>query len=238
MKIHVEYFGPAHDWAGARSDTFDLEDRAALAKLIERMMHARPELAKRRTVLRFAVNESFVDQERELADQDRVAVIPPVSGGSDEDLVMIVDTPIDAAAVRDHVVGKAGTHGFEVLGIGGVVIFEGVTRLEEHPEFGPLLRLEYEAHGNMALQQMKKLAAAARRQWEVQRLALVHRVGPVPIGESSVVIGISCSHRGEAFDACGYLIDTLKQDVPIWKKEIWADGDPTWVDPSAESGPR
>lgn len=224
MRIVVEYFGPAQTWAGSREDVFEVAAGADLAALIPTMVEKRPGLANRTTVLRFAINESFADPRRALVDGDRVAVIPPVSGGVDDDLIALVNGPIDIEAVRRHVGGDPS--------VGGIAWFDGVTRFERHETFGGLLRLEYEVYENMAISQMRLLAAEARRRWGVSRLAIVHRVGPVDIGQTSVTIAVACGHRAEAFDACRYLIDTLKKDVPIWKREVWQNGPTTWVDPT------
>lgn len=194
--------------------------------MMDMVMEKHPEMAKARDSLRMAVNEEFVGADAELCDGDEVAVIPPVSGGADDDLVAIVSGPIDAGEVREHVCGDPA--------FGGVATFEGVTRLERDAEHGDLVRLEYEAYRGMAVKQMRKLAAEARSRWPVGRLAVVHRVGEVPCGEASVVIAVACGHRDEAFEACRWLIDTLKTEVPIWKREVWRDGASSWVDPTNE----
>ncbi len=227
MRIQVEYLGPARDWTGRAEEVLDLDAGATLATAVDRMMACAPELAARKKALRFAVNLEFAERGRVLGEGDRVAVIPPVSGGTSNDLVEIVHQPIDGVAIRRHVGGDPA--------VGGVVVFDGVTRYEEHPEHGGLVRLEYEAYGDMAAAEMRKLADEARQRWGVERLAFVHRVGPVPIGEPSIVIAVACGHRAEAFAACRFLIDELKQRVPIWKKEIWKSGESSWVDPTAGS---
>jgi molybdopterin synthase catalytic subunit len=104
---------------------------------------------------------------------------------------------------------------------GGIDVFVGTTRAERHAEGGNLLRLDYEAYPEMAIREMKKLAADARSKWAIARLAIWHRTGAVAVGEPSVVIAVSCPHRGEAFEACRFLIDELKKSVPIWKKEVY-----------------
>jgi molybdopterin synthase catalytic subunit len=110
---------------------------------------------------------------------------------------------------------------------GGVDVFVGTTRAERHAEAGELLRLEYEAYPEMAVGEMEKLAGQARARWPILGLAMWHRVGPVAVGEPSVVIAVSCPHRGEAFEACRFLIDELKKTVPIWKKEVY-EGESRW----------
>jgi molybdopterin synthase catalytic subunit len=112
---------------------------------------------------------------------------------------------------------------------GGIAVFLGCSRAEKHADGRELLALDYEAYPEMALKQMQELARLAREKWPIIKLAILHRVGRVGLGEPSVLIAVSTPHRGEAFEACRWLIDTLKKDVAIWKKEVWADGSGTWV---------
>jgi len=115
---------------------------------------------------------------------------------------------------------------------GGIAVFLGVTRAEDHPSAkAGLSALDYEAYEELAMKQLAELAARARKRWPILRLAVLHRTGRVGIEEPSVVIAVSTPHRKEAFQACEWLIDTLKTDVAIWKKEVWSDGQTTWVDP-------
>jgi molybdopterin synthase catalytic subunit len=111
---------------------------------------------------------------------------------------------------------------------GGIDLFLGTTREETDPAGRRLMALDYEAYREMATSQLRDLAARARRQWPIARLALLHRVGRVPVGQPSVIIGVATPHRAEAFAACRWLIDTLKAEAAIWKKEIWHDGAETW----------
>ena len=130
-----------------------------------------------------------------------------------QDSIRLVDEPLEAGeAVSAVNCAKAG----------GIDVFIGTTRAERHPEAGDLLRLDYEAYPEMAVSQMEKLAAQARAKWPIVRLAIWHRIGAVAVGDPSVVIAVSCPHRGDAFEACRYLIDELKKAVPIWKKEVYA----------------
>jgi molybdopterin synthase catalytic subunit len=118
---------------------------------------------------------------------------------------------------------------------GAIDVFLGTTRSEEHRQTKlPLLALDYEAYAEMALPQLHTLAAAARSQWPVLKLAILHRTGRVPLSEPSVLIAVSTPHRAEAFAACQFLITALKADVAIWKKEVWADGSGTWVHPQGK----
>jgi molybdopterin synthase catalytic subunit/GNAT superfamily N-acetyltransferase len=120
---------------------------------------------------------------------------------------------------------------------GGIAVFLGTTRAEDNAAKQPLVALDYEAYPEMSLEQMRDLARRARERWPIARLALLHRSGRVAVGEPSVIIAVASPHRAEAFDACEWLIDTLKNEVAIWKKEVWADGAETWVDPVSRVPP-
>jgi molybdopterin synthase catalytic subunit len=114
---------------------------------------------------------------------------------------------------------------------GGIAVFLGTTRAEDSAAGQRLLALDYEAYGEMAGPQLADLARRARERWPIIKLAVLHRTGRVGLAEASVVIAVSTPHRAESFEACRWLIDTLKDEVSIWKKEIWADGSGSWVDP-------
>jgi molybdopterin synthase catalytic subunit len=114
--------------------------------------------------------------------------------------------------------------------VGGVNCFLGITRGETSTTGSSLLALDYESYAEMATAHMHRLAEQAGQRWRILRLALLHRVGRVAVGEPSIVIAVATPHRAEAFDACRWLIDTLKAEVPIWKREVWADGPGDWVE--------
>ncbi|MBV8780224.1 MAG: molybdenum cofactor biosynthesis protein MoaE [Phycisphaerae bacterium] len=114
---------------------------------------------------------------------------------------------------------------------GGVVFFAGTTRAETAADGRELLALDYEAYREMALRQLDDLAERAKQKWPVRHVVIWHRVGRVNVGDPSVLIAIATPHRGDAFAACEWLIDHLKKEVAIWKREVWADGSSTWVHP-------
>jgi molybdopterin synthase catalytic subunit len=132
-------------------------------------------------------------------------------------MLKIVCTPIDLDEVLRSVKSPEA---------GAIDIFIGTTR--NHSNGKEVLSLEYEVYEPMALKLMEAIVAEAHRRWTINRIAIVHRVGKVEIGEASVIVGVSAPHRREAFEACRYAIDALKKDVPIWKKEFFADGE-IWV---------
>jgi molybdopterin synthase catalytic subunit len=136
-------------------------------------------------------------------------------------MIEVTEKPLDHGAITDRVRSNQA---------GAVCSFLGTVR--EMTGERRTSALEYEAYPEMAHKKMAELEAEARQRWPVIELALVHRVGHLELGEISVVVAVSCPHRDQAFAACRWLIDTLKEVVPIWKKEVWADGTEEWVDPT------
>jgi molybdopterin synthase catalytic subunit len=223
--VEIIFFGPARDAAGAPSVILPYSPELTLGQVIDALMQRYPKLKVGRAFLRFAVNGEFADPELRINSTDEIAVIPPVSGGqSDLELIELLGEPIDVASVRRFVSADPT--------LGGIVTFEGATRFERHAQHGALVRLDYEAYAEMALAQMRRIAAEARAIWPIGRLAMVHRTGEVAPGVASVMIAVACPHRHEAFEACRWLIDTLKKVVPLWKREVWEDGSSHWVDPT------
>jgi molybdopterin synthase catalytic subunit len=145
---------------------------------------------------------------------------------SRRDWVKLTLEPLDVAACVGFVSAPEA---------GGVDVFLGTTRGETNGAGQVLEALDYEAYQEMAVGQMLELARGVRERWPVVKCALHHRLGRVGVGEASVVIAGPPPHRGEAFEACGWLIDMLKKDVTVWKKEVWADGTGTWVHPEKKS---
>jgi len=114
---------------------------------------------------------------------------------------------------------------------GGIAIFLGTTRADQNGAGQSLIALEYEAYPEMALQQLRQITVVARQKWPIVKVAILHRIGTVVIAEPSVLVGVSTPHRQEAFEACRWIMDSVKKTAAIWKKEVWADGSGTWVHP-------
>ncbi|HEY7118631.1 MAG TPA: molybdenum cofactor biosynthesis protein MoaE [Tepidisphaeraceae bacterium] len=140
------------------------------------------------------------------------------------DWLEILATPLPVARAIEFVSATTA---------GGIAIFLGTTRDDANEKGQPLAALDYEAYADLASRQLTELAHDARQRWPILKLAVLHRTGRVALGEPSVLIAVSTPHRAEAFEACRWLIDTLKADLAVWKKEIWSDGTGTWVDPHA-----
>ncbi len=184
-----------------------------------------------------AVNQEYTARDRTLHDGDEVAILPPVSGGTaptepnPAPRVALVREPIVAAAIAREI--KAGADG-------AVCIFDGIVR--DNTRGRRTLHLDYEAYEEMALKQMHLLRAEAIEHFGVREIAIVHRLGRLTVGETSIFIAVASAHRGAAFEACRWVIDTLKKTVPIWKLEqfvdgaAWADGEPFPDDLSKDSG--
>lgn len=183
-----------------------------------------PELGGIWDVIAVAVNQQYAGGTAALSDDDEVALLPPVSGGTAAEgkanarmQVELVRDPIDTRAITDAI--KAGEDG-------AVTIFDGIVR--NNTRGRQTLYLDYTAYESMALEQMRALAAEAKERFGVRDVAMVHRLGRLEIGETSILIAVASAHRGVTFDACRWLIDTLKKQVPIWKQEVFVDG-AVWV---------
>ena len=224
ISIQVLFLGPARDFARSESDHVDLEGGSTVAELRALLAQRYPKLAPALSTARLAVNEEFVRDDRVLLPGDVAAVIPPVSGGEESTTVWIdlVNSAIPTGQLREFVGGDTR--------LGGIVTFEGATRSVDDPQHGRLVRLEYEAYDSMARRQLEHLAEVAVKRWGPGRIAILHRLGPVPPGETSVALATAFAHRKEAYEASRWLIDTLKVDVAIWKKDIFEDGFVRWVE--------
>ncbi len=216
MRVTVLVFGVLKEMITGESQTLELPPGATVDTVLLRLL---PEQSKLWPTLAVAVNQHYAPRHHPLQDGDEVALLPPVSGGSVS--VALVRDPIDTAAIATSV--KQGEDG-------AVAIFDGIVR--NNTKGRRTLYLVYEAYESMALAQLQKLAEEAIANHGVRQVAIVHRLGKLAVGETSVLIAVASAHRGQAFDACRWLIDTLKKTVPIWKKEhfedgaVWADGDP------------
>ncbi len=232
MKVKVISFGVLKNWLGAAESEIELPQGATVANLLE-LLISRFNAPLGRSIA-VSVNAEFSTRTQVLCDGDEVGLLPPVSGGSSrpvdaaeesaanrEGSTALTRQPIDAAKLLAD--AKQGEDG-------AVVVFDGIVRNETRGR--KTLYLDYEAYEEMAARQLDKLARQARSQFGVRHVSIVHRLGRLEVGESSVLIVVASAHRAPAFEASRWIIDTLKKTVPIWKKEtfvdgvVWADGEP------------
>ena len=220
VRITALLFGQVREWVGSTSLDLELEEPATVESAFAVLKSQRPRLAEMERSLLFAVNEEYASPSHPLSDGDRLAVLPPVSGGEAEsrDIFEITREPIDIAGLRARLLeGDSGA----------VVIFDGVAR--NNTKGRPTIYLEYEGYEPMALRTMEQIGREVHERWPINRVGIIHRLGRLDITESSVVIVVTSAHRKVAFEACHYAIDRLKKTVPIWKKEYFEDG-AVWVE--------
>jgi molybdopterin synthase catalytic subunit len=219
-RFTVKLFATLRERARAAELTREFPDGASVGEIWKLLVREFPELAGHHDSVGFAVNQEYVEGNFRPHAGDEIAFIPPVSGGADARWVgsiTIGRERIDVAALEREVADPAA---------GAIVTFVGTTRIDNAGRI--VLRLEYEAYEPMALAEMRKLAREAGQRWQIVRIAIAHRIGAVEIGETSVAIVVSAAHRGEAFEACRFAIDRLKEVVPIWKKEYFEGGE-VWI---------
>jgi molybdopterin synthase catalytic subunit len=222
MRIKLRYFASLRERLGKTEETREIPDGASVGQVWELLTEERPELAELERSVAFAVAQEYVDKDHRLQDNDELAFIPPVSGGAmPEDHTRILSKttqdPIDMQELSDFVADS---------GAGAMASFVGTTRNTN--EGRQVIRLEYECYPGMAEKEMSKIGRQVLERWPVLKIALIHRLGRVDIGQASVAIAVSSSHRHAAFEACHYAINTLKETVPIWKKELY-EGGQVWI---------
>jgi molybdopterin synthase catalytic subunit len=216
MRIRVLLFGAVREAVGAKELEVRLDDGADLGALRALLAGQHAVFADYGDRLMAAVNQQTRPDACLLSEGDEVAFLPPVSGGAPR--CSVSDQPLDVSGVVQRVVGPDA---------GGIVTFVGAVRDQSRGR--DIRHLEYEAYPDMALREMDKICEVAAQRWPGARVAIAHRHGHLAIGDLAVVVVAAAPHRAEAFEACRFAIDTLKQTVPIWKKEVASDGE-YWVD--------
>ena len=208
MRVRVKLFAALRERAGGGERELELGDGATLGDVWSRL-----DLGPEPDGLLYAVNREYADRDQPLGDGDEIALIPPVSGGA----FRLADEPLSLDAAVAEVADERA---------GAIVTFVGTTRV--HSRGRTVLHLEYEAYADMAEAEMRRIADDLRGRYELCEIAIHHRTGRVGIGEPSVVIAVSAPHRQDALAACKDAIDTLKETVPVWKKEVYEGGE-EWI---------
>jgi molybdopterin synthase catalytic subunit len=228
MQVRVLPFGVLKDWLGSSPATVELPEGATVAELLERLSagQAAPQPARLLRGIAVSVNAEFAAGTRVLSEGDEVGLLPPVSGGAARAASVCdgfgEERPAAAELTREPIDAErliAAVKGGED---GAVVVFEGTVRNNSRGR--QTIYLDYEAYEEMARNRMEALAGEARTRFGVRQVTMVHRLGRLQVGETSVLIVVAAAHRGPAFEACRWLIDALKKTVPIWKKETFVDG--------------
>ncbi len=220
MQITVRYFASIREVIGLRSEVRDVPESMTAGALLDQIVREHPEIEGLRRASRIMLNQDYAEPDQLLSDGDELALIPPVSGGSDA--FRVTDQPIDMQALAALVSSQAS---------GAVTTFAGQVR--DNARGRGVLVLEYEAYESAAEKALAKIGADIRERWDIEGIAITHRVGRLEIGEISVGIAVASAHRAEAFDACRHAIEQIKRVVPIWKKEFYAGGE-TWIGSEAE----
>jgi molybdopterin converting factor subunit 1 len=227
MKVRVLFFGVLKDLIGCGSEELTLPEQATAADVMEHYQEQITRLRGLAHAIAISINQEYAAADAPLHAGDEIALLPPVSGGAspgpdaNESQVRLTREPINTASILERLKQPED---------GAAVVFEGIVR--NHSRGRKTLFLHYEAYEEMALKQLVALAQQARAKFEIDNAAIVHRLGHLEIGDISVLMVVVSAHRAAAFEACRWLIDTLKKTVPIWKKEhfvdgaIWADGEP------------
>ena len=219
IRIRLFAFGSLKTIVSAGGDWRELNSGQSVADLLASLCHEglTDEAALRTAAI--AVNQHYTPRTHTLHDGDEVAILPPVSGGLNlTPHIALVREPIDTAAIQRSLKSPSD---------GALCIFDGIVR--DNTRGRRTLHLDYEAYEDMALKQLHLLRSEAIELFAIRDVAIVHRLGRLTVGETSVFIAVAAAHRGAAFDACRWVIDTLKKTVPIWKREQFADG-AAWAD--------
>ena len=230
MQVRTLFFGMLKDLAGRSSDSLNLPENATLGDVVAHYEELIPRLGELAASIAISINQEFAGPDSKLKDGDEIAFLPPVSGGLQEPDRERIARRSYSSIVREKIDTQAVLARLKQPSDGAAVVFDGVVR--DNTRGRRTLYLDYEAYEEMALKQMDALASQALEQFPIRDVAVVHRLGRLEIGETSVLIVVASAHRAAAFEACRWIIDTLKRTVPIWKKEyfedgaVWADGEP------------
>ncbi len=233
MRIRVLLFGQLKDIVGQQEQCLDLQPGADLASVVTHYAEKFPAFKPLSSAIACSINQEYASASDILREGDEVGLLPPVSGGKAPVAPPPAGVSLESehcAIVRNKIAVQEIVDSLKRPQDGATCAFEGIVR--NNTRGRRTLYLDYEAYESMALNEMEKLAQTALEEFQVRDIRLVHRLGRLEIGETSVLIAVASGHRGPAFEACRWLIDTLKKTVPIWKKEhfedgaVWADGEP------------
>jgi molybdopterin synthase catalytic subunit len=212
MEVVVRYFAIIREIVGRSVERLQLSESATAGEVFDGLVEEHPRLERLKPVTMLMVNKVYVTEDHKLRDGDELALIPPVSGGA-QARFCVQSEPLDPRLIESLVAHP---------GAGAIATFIGTVR--DHGRDRAVTHLEYEAYAPAAELTLAEIGEEIRERWGVDHVAIAHRVGSLAIGEASVVISVASAHRDAAFEACRYAIERIKEIVPVWKKEHYADG--------------
>lgn len=222
ITVHMRYFAFVREQLGTSKADIELADGSTVAQALDLVLATSPRLLNAQSAMMVMVNQTYRPRDHVLADGDEVAIIPPVSGGSDPKLFQVTDNVLDPRKIEALVIDEAS---------GALVTFAGTVR--DNARGKKVTALDYEAYPPAAEKMLQQIGDEIFERWGIRTVAIAHRFGLLQVGETSVVIAVSSAHREAAFDACRYAIERIKVLVPIWKREIYEDG-AVWIGSEAD----
>jgi molybdopterin synthase catalytic subunit len=228
MHVRLLFFATLKDIIGAREMQLDVPAGSTVADVLTHLEGSYPRMRDYRPVVLTAINEEYVERGARIEDGDEVAIFPPVSGGEVGSEVLVINRPGELYQItRDRIDTQKISRQLLRAEDGAICVFAGVVR--NNSKGKRTLHLVYEGYEPMALKKLEEIGIFVRQAWDIGCIAIVHRLGHLDIGETSVAVVVTSAHRRAAFDACHYAIDKLKKVVPIWKKEFFEDGE-VWIE--------
>lgn len=222
ITVQMRYFAVVREQLGTSKDTLELADGSTVGQALDLALAGSPRLLNAQSAMMVMVNQTYQPRDHVLADGDEVAIIPPVSGGSDQQRFLVTDNVLDPRMVELLVSDDAS---------GALVTFAGTVRDKARGK--SVTALEYEAYPAAAEKMLAQIGDEIFERWGIRSVAIAHRYGLLQVGETSVVIAVSSAHRDAAFEACRYAIERIKVIVPIWKREMYQDG-AVWIGSEAD----
>jgi molybdopterin converting factor subunit 1 len=228
MHVRLLFFATLKDIIGSREMQLDVPAGSTVADVLTHLEGSYPRMKDYRPVVLTAINEEYVERGTRIEDGDEVAIFPPVSGGEVGSEVLMITRPGELYQItRDPIDAQKISRQLLRAEDGAICVFEGVVR--NNSKGKRTLHLVYEGYETMALKKLEEIGIFVRQAWDIGCIAIVHRLGHLDIGETSVAVIVTSAHRRAAFDSCHYAIDKLKKVVPIWKKEFFEDGE-VWIE--------
>ena len=222
ITVQMRYFAFVREQLGKSKETIELANGSTVGQALDLVLAASPRLLNAQSAMMVMVNQAYKPRDHVLADGDEVAIIPPVSGGSEPNRFVVTSNVLDPRTVEALVTDEAS---------GALVTFAGTVR--DNARGKSVIALDYEAYPPAAEKMLEQIGDEIFERWGIHTVAIAHRYGLLRVGETSVVIAVSSAHREAAFEACRYAIERIKVLVPIWKREVYEDG-AVWIGSEAD----